>query len=341
MGTKLEKRRVRARKRRIKVIGIASVIAIILVSGSLGAAKVISNKNSSEGIKVENDKQLLSNKEDNTDKLNDKEESKNDGNKDKDNIKDKDEKDKENKDDIKENIVVKSLKDDPDAMDAKLVQDKLKTWNYQREDNRKIAYLTFDDGPSTTVTPKILDVLEANNIKGTFFVIGSAVDKSEDNKEILKDIAKEGHAIANHGYSHDYKILYPNRVVDVKAFMNDMKRGEEALKSVLGEDFHTRVIRFPGGHNSWKSNGIDSVLEEEGYVYIDWNTLSGDAEGRDKKSSNQLVNRLKETVNELETNNDEIVVLMHDTYGKEATAESLQGIIDYLKGLGYEFKTLK
>ncbi len=249
--------------------------------------------------------------------------------------------DEKNKNNDIENIVVKSLKDDANAMDAKLIQNKLKTWNYQREDGRKIAYLTFDDGPSTTVTPKILEVLEHHNFNGTFFIIGNEVDKSEHSKDILKDIAKKGHAIGNHGYSHDYKVLYPNRVVDVKAFMKDIKKGEKTLKSVLGQDFHTRVIRFPGGHNSWKSNGIDSILEEEGYVYIDWNTLNGDAEGRDKNSSSQLVNRFKDTVIQLGTNSNEVIVLMHDTYGKETTAQSLQEIIDYLKTLGYEFKTLK
>ena len=58
-------------------------------------------------------------------------------------------------------------------------------------------------------------------------------------------------------------------------------------------------------------------------------------------SSNQLVDRLKSTVADLNNNNNEIVVLMHDTYGKETTAQSLQSIIDHLKALGYEFKTLK
>ena len=331
MGTKLSKREISVKKRRRKIITIILIVAIMLVSGSFGAAKAFSEKKKSEVIKIENDKQLLANKKDNKDEVKDKE----------DNSENNEDKESENIKDKEEDIIVKSLKDDVHAIDAKLVQNKLKKWNYTREDNRKIAYLTFDDGPSTTVTPEILEVLKANNIKGTFFVIGSAIDNSDESKEILKEIAKDGHAIGNHGYTHDYKILYPNRTVDVKAFMNDIKRGEAALKSVLGEDFHTRVIRFPGGHNSWKLNGIDSVLEKEGYVYIDWNTLNGDAEGRSKMSSNQLVDRLKSTVADLNNNNNEIVVLMHDTYGKETTAQSLQSIIDHLKALGYEFKTLK
>ena len=60
----------------------------------------------------------------------------------------------------------------------------------------KIAYLTFDDGPSTAVTPLILDVLKEENIKATFFVLGTNVKKNSD---ILKRIYKKGHYIANHG----------------------------------------------------------------------------------------------------------------------------------------------
>ena len=241
---------------------------------------------------------------------------------------------------VEDNILYLSLEADKYAVDAKLVEEKLKSWNYVREDNKKIAYLTFDDGPSKTVTPKILDVLRANDIKATFFVLGSTIEENKTH-DILKDMIKDGHAIGNHGYSHRYDILYPNRKVDVQAFMNDIEKNEELLKSILGENFYTRVLRFPGGHNSWDTEAIDPILEKEGYVYIDWNTLNGDSESSSEKTVNELVNRLKETVSDIHGNNDEVVVLMHDKEGKEATAEALQEIIDYLKAEGYEFRTLK
>ena len=205
---------------------------------------------------------------------------------------------------------------------------------------KKVVYLTFDDGPSIETTPKILETLRNNEIKATFFVLGSNVEKSDTQKELLKEMVKEGHAIGNHGYCHNYSILYPGRVADTTAFINDMEKSENVMKSVLGDDFSTKVIRFPGGHMSWKTGNLDPVLEQHGYTYIDWNVLNGDAEGNGK-TVEQLINRLKETITNLCGNDDVLVVLMHDTDAKPTTAESLQQSIDYLKSLGYEFRTLK
>ena len=67
----------------------------------------------------------------------------------------------------------------------------------------KIAYLTFDDGPNPSITPKVLDILQKENIKATFFVIGKNVDTYPD---IVKRAYNEGHYIANHGYDHNNNI---------------------------------------------------------------------------------------------------------------------------------------
>lgn len=237
-------------------------------------------------------------------------------------------------------IVYLPLEADNNATDAREVQSRLTEWNYQREDNEKVAYLTFDDGPSEYVTDEILDVLKEKDVKATFFVLGSMVDKNDYAKKALKRIVKEGHAIGNHGYCHRYDVLYPGNVVNVDSFMTDMKKSEDAMKEVLGDSFSTNVIRFPGGHGSWDTSAIDPVLQEKGYSYIDWNTLNGDAESQGL-SSEQLLGRLKETVSDLEGNNDVIVVLMHDTDEKQSTAQYLSNAIDYLRSQGYEFKTLK
>ena len=239
-----------------------------------------------------------------------------------------------------ERLTYTSYENDINADNAREIENMLNKWNYLRTDGKKIAYLTFDDGPSIETTPKILETLRNNEIKATFFVLGSNVEKSDTQKELLKEMVKEGHAIGNHGYCHNYSILYPGRVADTTAFINDMEKSENVMKSVLGDDFSTKVIRFPGGHMSWKTGNLDPVLEQHGYTYIDWNVLNGDAEGNGK-TVEQLINRLKETITNLCGNDDVLVVLMHDTDAKPTTAESLQQIIDYLKSLGYEFRTLK
>lgn len=240
----------------------------------------------------------------------------------------------------RQGLVYTSYENDLYADNAKDIECMLSKWNYLREDGKKIAYLTFDDGPSTEVTQQILETLKVNNTKATFFVLGSNVEKSDTQKELLKEMVMEGHAIGNHGYCHDYSVLYPGRVADPTAFINDMKKSENVMKSVLGEDFSTNVIRLPGGHMSWNTKALDPVLEQNGYSYIDWNTLNGDAESN-SRTVEQLVSRLKGSVSDLAGNDDVLVVLMHDTNAKETTAQSLQQIIDYLKSLGYEFRTLK
>lgn len=233
-----------------------------------------------------------------------------------------------------------SLSEDPNADDAKVVEGALVKWNFQSEDGRKVAYLTFDDGPSTKVTSEVLDVLSEHNVKATFFVLGSMLEKSEDSRIALVRMVEEGHAIGNHGYCHKYEVLYPNSYVNVNAFMNDMDKSLESMRGVLGESFHTRVIRFPGGHNSWRTGAIDKVLTEKDYAFIDWNIVNGDAHSA-VLSKDQMMSNLKKYVKKMEKNNDTIVVLMHDTDKNINEAEFLSEAIIYLKDLGYEFRTLK
>src|SRR5699024_8940101 len=65
-------------------------------------------------------------------------------------------------------------------------------------------YLTFDDGPSKDITPKLLDVLQQKNVKATFFILNYDTSK----EYLVKRIVNEGHSIAIHGYSHDYQKIY-------------------------------------------------------------------------------------------------------------------------------------
>ncbi|MDS0528581.1 polysaccharide deacetylase [Clostridium sp. SHJSY1] len=211
-----------------------------------------------------------------------------------------------------------------------------------RTDGKKVAYLTFDDGPSTTNTPKVLDTLKENGIKATFLIMGKNAELSEQSKEILRRTAREGHAIGNHTYSHDYNYLYPNRVIDVNNFMTDVDKCNQTLKGILGKDFSTRVIRFPGGYWSWEGRtNIRPVIDEQGYAIIDWNTLSEDAEGKPNKTAEELTEITRRNLDSLGPNADSVIILMHDTYGKEETAKSVQPIINIFKEKGFEFRTIK
>ena len=240
-----------------------------------------------------------------------------------------------------------TLEEDENADSAKMVSENTNglltgTKTYPvRTDGKKVAYLTFDDGPSTTNTPEVLKVLDKYNVKGTFFVLGTSLKDNTQAQEILKTIAGSGHAIANHTYSHDYKYLYPNRVMNVENITNDIEKNNALLKEILGKDFDTKTIRFPGGYWSWKGREpMKAKMIEKGYCNIDWNALNGDAEGK-KKDATGLFEKLKSSVEELGPNADSVVILMHDTYGKEETVKALPQIIEYLQGKGFEFRTMK
>lgn len=193
----------------------------------------------------------------------------------------------------------------------------------------KTAYLTFDDGPSPLVTPKILEILRQYDIKATFFVIGKM---AEQNPELVHQIQEEGHLICNHTYSHNYKLIYSSP----DNFMADVKKWEEVLKAILGEDFETNILRFPAGSFGKKLLPFRERVKEEGYISVDWNALNGDAEAL-HIPSDVLINRIKETTE----NKDNAVVLMHDSNTKDTTVEALPEIINYLMSEGYSFKTLE
>lgn len=199
---------------------------------------------------------------------------------------------------------------------------------YRGYEGEKTAYLTFDDGPTANITPQILDVLKEKDVKASFFVLGSMVEK---NPEMAKRIAREGHILANHSYSHVYQNIYAS----VQNLLEEIQKTEEIIVNTVGEESYTRVFRFPGGSFEKKAEMKEALLEID-YVYVDWNALNGDAEGHDISVQKQLEN-LKNTTE----GKNSAVILMHDAPGKQTTAEALPQLIDYLKEMGYTFRTLK
>ena len=194
----------------------------------------------------------------------------------------------------------------------------------------KIAYLTFDDGPNNSITPKVLDILKDENVKATFFVIGKYV---EENPEIVKRAYEEGHYIANHGYSHDNSVLYKNS----DSFIDEIKKTDLAIGKAIGiNDYCSHVFRFPNGFIApiYKQKKKEAVLllSKMNYTYIDWNCLNNDS--MKKYSPAQLLNNLKKSCK----NKNSLVILMHDTKDVSNSSLALKDSILYLKSEGYEFK---
>ncbi len=193
----------------------------------------------------------------------------------------------------------------------------------------KTAFLTFDDGPSEHVTLQVLDILDTYDVKATFFVLGSMCEK---NGNVLKEIYARKHSIGIHSYSHIFSQLYKNE----DSFINEVKMTEAVLRKNLGEDFSTRLFRFPGGSFEPYKNQYMGALNEAGYVSIDWNALTGDTEVK-SPTHEMLLERLKSTV--IGKNN--VVVLMHDSDSRQCSAEVLPDVIEYLRSEGYEFAVVK
>ena len=239
-----------------------------------------------------------------------------------------------------ENKKSSNTKNESASYIEKYIEQQVKAEMPEGADGKKVVYLTFDDGPSTTVTPRILDTLEKEGVNATFFVVGKYVDSE---KELVKREAAEGNVVAIHSYTHDYGYLYPGGKINVQNCMSDFEKTEESIKNILGQDYKIRALRLPGGYYSWNKNDPDNAkavidkMHEKDWHQIEWNCLSGDAEGNSAKTAEQLYQETVQTVGTRE----KAVILMHDTYQKEATAEALPGIIQYLKQQGYEFKTIQ
>ena len=197
--------------------------------------------------------------------------------------------------------------------------------------DKKRVFLTFDDGPSKAVTIPILDLLKQENIKATFFVLGSRVELYPD---IVKREYEEGHYIANHGYSHMYSQIYSS----VQSVLDEYNKTNDAVRSAIGvKEYNSHLFRFPGGvpggrYAQLKKEAV-AELDKNNIAHVDWNALTGDAEG--KTSVNELIEELQKTMGE----KNSLVILMHDAGNKKTTYEALPTVISMLREKGYEFKS--
>ena len=194
-----------------------------------------------------------------------------------------------------------------------------------------IIFLTFDDGPSTNVTPGVLDILKEKNVKATFFIL----NYDEEEEQIVKREYEEGHTIGIHGYSHDYNTIYQSE----DAYMENITKLRDKIKTTTG--YESNITRFPGGSSNTISSfnkgimtRLTKLVLDSGYKYYDWNVSSEDAVGADTPQAlyDNVVNGLSKTKRNF--------VLMHDFHKNEAILEALPQIIDYGMQNGYYFERI-
>lgn len=223
------------------------------------------------------------------------------------------------------------------------IENTSKNTNYKKDnidDEKKIVYLTFDDGPSKN-TELILDILKENNVHATFFIISPYI---EPHIEFIKRAYEEGNAIGNHTANHEFKYVYTCE----ESFFKNFNKQQEFIKEVTGNE--CTIFRFPGGSNNTivkNSRGQDftknitSKLNEIGVNVYDWNVDSGDAKRNNIPASTLIQNVSKDLKDKNGNYKNPAIILMHDCMTKNTTVEALPGIIKLLKDAGYDFRILK
>ncbi|WLR50334.1 polysaccharide deacetylase family protein [Bacillus tianshenii] len=188
----------------------------------------------------------------------------------------------------------------------------------QSEENKKVVYLTFDDGPST-VTGEILTLLDKYNAKATFFMLGPNIKKHPSE---VKQMAAQGHGLGLHSMTHRKDKFYASRY----SSLNEMNMARQTLEETTGTS--TLLIRTPYGSVPYMKKSYRETVEEWGYVMWDWNIDSRDWKYQDSRYIQAVINQLQ-IVSKGER---PPVILLHE---RKTTLQHLEKLLIYLHKSGY------
>lgn len=191
-------------------------------------------------------------------------------------------------------------------------------WDVQTEE--KVVALTFDDGPHPKYTAEILDLLQKYDAKATFFIIGANAEKNPD---LLVRQYNEGHELANHTFTHTYKIP------SVQRLMKELEQTNELIFNITG--YRPTLFRPVGGE--YTDNMINAAVEN-GYKVIMWSWHQDTQDWKDPG-----VNKIVRKVLDGTTPGD--VILFHDGgVNRGQTVKALEQILPELQKQGYKFVTV-
>jgi len=188
----------------------------------------------------------------------------------------------------------------------------------------RTLYLTFDDGPSSSATPQILDTLARFEVPATFFLVGAHVRHSPD---IARAIHAAGHEIGNHTDTHSKLHLKGPR-----ATADELWRAHETIVGVVGQA--PRLFRAPHGY---KNPFLAHAARDLGYHLVGWTfgVWDSDCPGADTIRRRVLA-KIRPGA----------ILLLHDGDGydphgdRSQTADALEGIIEDARGRGFQFGPL-
>lgn len=175
---------------------------------------------------------------------------------------------------------------------------------------QKVIVLTFDDGPSSGLTPVMLSILAKYNVKATFFLLGKNIS---GNESVVKRIEAEGHEICSHGYEHlDHSKISPSRS------LSDLKNGWETINKVLQRNGTTYPFRPPYGRMNLFCL-VYLLIRKVPIIY--WTLNSGDTWlPKDRRDSKRAVLLAKEMGG--------AVILAHD---RERSNEDRAFVLDAIE----------
>ena len=194
--------------------------------------------------------------------------------------------------------------------------------HYVGDTNKKVLYLTFDEGYENGYTPKILDTLKENDVKAIFFVTSPYL---KDNPEIIKRMVDEGHIVGNHTNHHP---SMPDVSNNEEKFLNEFTDVENKYKEITGQDIPL-YFRPPMGEYSQKSLAMTKNLGYKtvfwSFAYYDWDV---NKQPDPVKAKDTILNGL----------HNGCIMLIHAV--SKTNTEILDSVIKEAKAQGYEFQLL-
>jgi peptidoglycan/xylan/chitin deacetylase (PgdA/CDA1 family) len=189
--------------------------------------------------------------------------------------------------------------------------------------------LTYDDGPNPAATPQLLEVLDAANVRATFFLIGRFVRQQP---ELTRQIAAAGHLIGNHTMTHPW--LSWQNAARIRAELSECN---QALEDTLGVP--VRLFRPPHGA---RSPVVLSIAQELGLTAVNWNVIANDWKPVDAAT---IFHRIERGIARNERRHQASNILLHDggdlALGADrlATVEATRRLIEVSRDTSWRFVT--
>lgn len=188
--------------------------------------------------------------------------------------------------------------------------------SFKAKSKDKYIALTFDDGPHGTNTPQLLNLLQKNGVKATFFVVGT---RAETYPDIITRMNNAGHAIGNHSWNH--KSLAKSTS---ESALNSLRKTNELIGGLTGKP--CLIVRPPFGHTSQR---VKQLIHNEGWHEVMWDSDSRDWEN---KNPDRILFKVMKSVA------PGSIILFHDIH--PGAAQMLQTLITSFKSCGYKFITI-